>query len=72
MSGTIVVPRSAHPLLEGCLALTDGRIRPEHPQGGRSANRPIEERVAWPAPEATDAEQKLATDRRLRFRRRMK
>jgi hypothetical protein len=71
MSGTIVVPRSAHPMLEGCLALMDGRIQPKHPQDRRSADQLIE-RVVWPAPEGTDAEQQVATDRRRRFGRRMK
>jgi hypothetical protein len=71
MSGTIVVPRSAHPMLEGFLALIEGRIPPEHPQDGPSVDRLIE-RVAWPAPGASEAEQKVATDRRRRFGRRMK
>jgi hypothetical protein len=62
MSRIIVVPDSAHPMLEGCLVLTDGKVQPEHVRDGRSADRLIE-RVAAAARDASHAGQRVAIDR---------
>jgi hypothetical protein len=69
MSRIIVVPDSAHPMLEGCLVLMDGRVQLKHLQDRRSPDQLIE-RVAWTARAAGDAEQYGANARTRRAIRR--
>jgi hypothetical protein len=55
MSRIIVVPDSAHPMLDGCLVLMDGEVQPGRLRDGRSADELIE-RVARAARDGGDAE----------------
>ena len=69
MSRTIVVPDSAHPMLEGCLVLVDGELQAEPVRKGRPADQLIE-RVARAARDGADAEPHVVSDRERRALRR--
>lgn len=69
MSRIVVVPDSAHPMLEGCLVLMDEQLQPEHMRDGRSADQLIE-RVVRAARDGGDAELHVVSDRTRRALRR--